>query len=149
MEHNTIQHMSEDPDQFTHLRKTQVKLLIYWSDLMEDEFKRVDTIEFSPSDSLFDMLTRRVEFAKWHQLNAIRRRREGGLDYQRCLYSGHHTAAVVRESVSHFQQSIQQNPSRETCTLVLQERSAGYVERTSVRDEVKLLLTRLHSTQSL
>ena len=118
-------------EDFRHLSKTEIYLLVQWEDEDLDPFKNQDVIKFSVEDSLFEQLTRRLKFEDWGTLAAVR----GGAvnDIRTTLYQhpgktsfdtnpqGHYQQA--KAAVDNRQRYLEEHPSAERCTFILTELS--------------------------
>ncbi len=112
----------DNAENFEHLNKIKIKLLVRWEDADGQEFKAGDVIELSRGESLFERLDRRVTFRHWNRLSAIR---HGGLngemDVRSSLYTFHGSAwfdddpAFIRrgtkQGVDDLQEYLNDNPS--------------------------------------
>ena len=70
----TIEPYSDNADDFAHLDKIAIKLLLCGEDNEGNDFTNRDIIELSRFDSLFERLTRKAPFPSWRRLTIMPRR---------------------------------------------------------------------------
>lgn len=132
MDGDTTGPFGDDLNDFTHLKKTKINLLVRWMDDDETRFKQSDDIEFSAHDNLFELLIRRLKFGTWERLTVWRRGgANGGYDIQSNLYMHHGKFAFdadpagyfqgAKEAVDHVQEFLEQHPSAARCHFILDE----------------------------
>lgn len=59
----------DNPEDFTHLDKVKIKVMVSWLDDDRKQFRNRDEFEVSTEDDLFAMLTRRAVFSSWRRLS--------------------------------------------------------------------------------
>ena len=139
---------------FEHLNKIKIKLLVRWEDADGYDRKTRDEIELGRGESLFERLDRRVTFRNWERLSAIRHGGfNGALDVRSTLYTFHGNAWFnsdpafirrgARQAVDDLQEYLHDNPSRDCCVFVLDEKTAP-----EVSPAIPTAATTLHSMQA-
>ena len=61
----------DNPEDFAHLDKVKIKVMVSWLDDDGDQFRARDQFEVSTEDDLFAMLTRRAVFSSWRRLSVL------------------------------------------------------------------------------
>jgi hypothetical protein len=119
-------------DNFTHLIKSEIVLLVWWVDKDGDKFRNSDVISFSTQDSLFEILTQRIDLTLWGQLRTVRcGGADGEIDIQMNLYRNHGKVFFdknptgyyrgAKSAVDDMQKYIEAHPSAVRCTFILDE----------------------------
>lgn len=118
----TLGPYGDSADDFVHLDKVAVRLLLSWEDDDGDDFYTRDLIELSRFDSLFARLTRRAPFPTWRRLTL----RPAGFhfyEYNGAAWFARDPDGIcsdVRDRVQQFQARLHQNPPPEPPIFVLE-----------------------------
>ena len=103
----------DNPEDFAHLDKVKIKVLVNWLDDDGDQFRARDEIEVCTEDDLFKMLDGRAVFSSWRRLTVMPDR------YQLYRHHGDVFAADpegtrrgVKEAVLRFQTDLFAFPRR-------------------------------------
>jgi hypothetical protein len=108
----TIGPYGDSADDFVHLNKVAIKLLLRWEDNDGNNFTSRDVIELSRFDSLFERLILRAPFTTWYRLTVM------PIRYQMYKYHGadwfendpDFISLSVQECVQQFQNNLHMAP---------------------------------------
>ena len=112
----------DNAEDFAHLDKVKIKLLLCWVDEDGDDFHTRGEIELSRDDNLFEILNRRAAFRSWRRLTVMPDR------YQLYRYHGDawfqgdpvYIRRGVEQAVQRFQDDLHEFPPQVPPIFILE-----------------------------